>query len=227
MAHTILIVEDDPDINKLLAKILAEDGYQIKQAFSGTEALMLLNKEKFDLLVLDLMLPGLSGEELLAQIRQNQGFELPIMIISAKTLLDSKIAALKAGADDYLIKPFEPAEVLARVEAHLRRKQQNNSKNQKLVYKELSLFPSSRKALLANQELSLTAHEYDILYLLMKEPEKVYSRENLYQTVWQDGYYGGDNTVNVHISNLRKKLKEILPQADYIQTVYGIGFKLL
>ncbi|MBP2623594.1 response regulator transcription factor [Streptococcus oricebi] len=225
MAHTILIVEDDPDINNLLAKILEEAGYQYKQAFSGTEALMLLEKEKFDLLLLDLMLPGLTGQELLAKIRQKEGFELPIMIISAKTLLESKITALKAGADDYLVKPFEPMEVLARVEALLRRTKQNQK--QKLVYRELTLFPSSRKVLMADQELSLTAHEYDILYLLMKEPEKVYSRERLYQTVWQDSYYGGDNTVNVHISNLRKKLKEVLPQADYIQTVYGIGFKLL
>lgn len=226
----ILIVEDDTDINHLLHRILTQDGYDTIQAFSGTEAKLLLRMEKPDLILLDLMLPGMSGEELIVTVREEMGLDLPILVLSARAGLETKVAALKNGADDYLTKPFEPEEVLARVYAALRRYKIEAGKAEKetavYTYKNLNLHPDSRKAEIGGKELPLTMHEYDILYLLMKDPEKVYSRENLYEQVWKGGYYGEDNTVNVHVSNLRRKLSSADPEEEYIRTVWGIGFKM-
>lgn len=226
MQYKILIVEDEADINGLLLKILKEAEYQVIQAFSGTEAKLLLEKEIPDLILLDLMLPGMSGEELLHNIRENKHYNVPVMVISAKDSLGDKVSLLKDGADDYITKPFEPEEVIARVQAILRRVGKENNTLKILKYKNIKLYPDSRKVMVSGKELVLTAHEYDILYLLMKNPEKVYSRENMYELVWHGGYYGENNTVNVHVSNIRKKIKENDPTEEYIQTVYGIGFKL-
>lgn len=226
MKFNILVVEDDVDINRLLVKILEEENYNVIQAFSGTEAKLLLEKEIPDLILLDLMLPGISGEKLLQYIRENKQYNFPVMVISAKNALSDKVSLLKSGADDYITKPFESEELLARVHTNLRRSGKGNIADEMLKYKEFKLYPQSRKVLLEDKELVLTVHEYDILYLLIKNPEKVYSREHLYELVWNGGYYGENNTVNVHVSNLRKKIKEVVPTAEYIQTVYGIGFKL-
>ena len=226
MQYKILVIEDEPDINRLLAKILNNADYQVTSAYSGTEAKLLLEKESPDLILLDLMLPGISGEELLNMLRKEKYSNIPAIVISAKNSLDNKVSLLKGGADDYITKPFEPEEVLARVQALLRRSGRDALADVILVHKKMKLNPSSRKVTVADTELSLTAHEFDILLLLMQNPQKVYSRENLYELVWHGGYYGENNTVNVHVSNIRKKIKEILPEEEYIQTVYGIGFKL-
>ena len=212
MGEQILIAEDDADINNLLAKILRTEHFKPIQAFSGTEAKLLFMHNTPDLILLDLMLPGLSGEEL-----------LPVIILSAKIALADKVSLLKMGADDYITKPFEPEEVIARIQAALRR----TATSKKLSCLNLELYPDSRKVTVHGIELSLTAHEYDLLYLFIKNPEKVYSREMLYDLVWHGGYYGENNTVNVHVSNLRKKIKEADPENEYIRTVYGIGFKLV
>ena len=172
------------------------------------------------------MLPGLSGEALLAKLRSELGCDAPVIILSAKTAVGDKVGLLKLGADDYITKPFEPEEVLARIEAALRRVGKDAVSDRPLTHRALSLSPALRKVTLAGEPLALTAHEFDILELLMRQPEKVYTRESLYEQVWHGGYYGENNTVNVHVSNIRKKLKTIDPDADYIQTVYGIGFKL-
>lgn len=226
MLYTILVVEDDADINNLLAKMLRQADYQVTQVYSGSEAALWLERETPDLILLDLMLPGLSGEALLAKLRGELGCDAPVIILSAKTAVGDKVGLLKLGADDYITKPFEPEEVLARIEAALRRVGKEATSDKPLTHRALTLSPSLRKATLAGQELALTAHEFDILELLMRQPEKVYTRESLYEQVWHGGYYGENNTVNVHVSNIRKKLKAIDPDADYIQTVYGIGFKL-
>jgi hypothetical protein len=176
-----------------------------------------------DLILLDLMLPGLSGEELLSELRENLSSDVPVIILSAKIALADKVSLLKMGADDYITKPFEPEEVIARIQAALRR----TATSKKLSCLNLELYPDSRKVTVHGIELSLTAHEYDLLYLFIKNPEKVYSREMLYDLVWHGGYYGENNTVNVHVSNLRKKIKEADPENEYIRTVYGIGFKLV
>lgn len=226
----ILIVEDDTDINHLIRKILIREGYETMQAFSGTEALLLLKMEIPDMLILDLMLPGMSGEELIQEVRRNFDTEIPILVISAKAALESKVQVLKGGADDYLTKPFEPEEVLARVYAALRRCRRMGLKREErqkvLEYKKLKIYPDSRKVVMDNEELALTMHEYDILKLLVSKPDRVYSRENIYELVWQNGYYGEDNTVSVHVSNIRRKLAALDPEEEYIKTVWGIGFKM-
>jgi len=226
MLYTILVVEDDADINNLLTKMLRQADYQVTQVYSGSEAALRLEHESPDLILLDLMLPGMSGEALLEKLRGELGCDAPVIILSAKTAVGDKVGLLKLGADDYITKPFEPEEVLARIEAALRRVGKEATNDKPLTHRALTLSPSLRKATLAGQELALTAHEFDILELLMRQPEKVYTRESLYEQVWHGGYYGENNTVNVHVSNIRKKLKAIDPDADYIQTVYGIGFKL-
>lgn len=222
MLYTILVVEDDADINNLLAKMLRQADYQVTQVYSGSEAALRLEHESPDLILLDLMLPGMSGEALLEKLRGELSCDAPVIILSAKTAVGDKVGLLKLGADDYITKPFEPEEVLARIEAALRRVGKESTNDKPLTHRALTLSPSLRKATLAGQELALTAHEFDILELLMRQPEN----ESLYEQVWHGGYYGENNTVNVHVSNIRKKLKAIDPDADYIQTVYGIGFKL-
>ena len=226
MQYKIFVVEDEPDISGLLVKILEGANYRVVQAFSGTEAGLLLEKETPDLILLDLMLPVMSGEELLAEIREKRHSNVPVLIISAKDTLRDKVALLQSGADDYITKPFEPEEVLARIQAALRRVGKELTAEKNLTYKNLKIYMDSRKVTAAGNEVSLTAREYDILCLFMQNPGKVYSRETLYEMVWHGGYYGENNTVNVHVSNLRKKLKEKDEGEDYIQTVYGIGFKL-
>lgn len=226
MQYKILVVEDDADINGLLVKILKEADYKAVQAFSGTEAMLMLEKEVPDLILLDLMLPGISGEKLLQDIRKNQHCDIPVVVISAKNSLNDKVLLLKNGADDYMTKPFEPEEVIARVQASLRRSGKEQITEKILIHKKLKLYPDARRVMLDEKELALTAHEFDILLLLMENPKKVYSRETLYELVWRGGYYGENNTVNVHVSNIRKKIKEMDISEEYIQTVYGIGFKL-
>ena len=221
MGEQILIAEDDADINNLLAKILRTEHFKPIQAFSGTEAKLLFMHNTPDLILLDLMLPGLSGEEVLKQIRQTSN--VPVIVLTAKGEMEEKLDLLTSGADDYITKPFEPEEVIARIQAALRR----TATSKKLSCLNLELYPDSRKVTVHGIELSLTAHEYDLLYLFIKNPEKVYSREMLYDLVWHGGYYGENNTVNVHVSNLRKKIKEADPENEYIRTVYGIGFKLV
>lgn len=229
--YQILVVEDDADISGLLVHLLKGAGYNALQAFSGSEARLLLEKETPDLILLDLMLPGLSGEELLCWLRSECDDTVPVLVLSAKNALGDKVSLLKEGADDYITKPFEPEEVIARIQAALRRagyenRQVQGPKRETVAYKKLSLYPDSRKVIANNKELVLTAHEYDILYVLMEQPHKVFSREALYELVWHGGYYGENNTVNVHVSNLRRKLKDCGIDEEYIQTVYGIGFKL-
>lgn len=228
MLHKILIVEDDADINNLLKRILTDNGYDIGQSFSGTEAIFSLEKEIPDCILLDLMLPGMTGEELLQKIRSEQNLDIPVLVLSAKTALKDKVSLLQTGADDYITKPFEPDEVIARVQAALRRSAKSGSDAlpELLSYKNMKLYPELRKVTLCEEELSLTKMEYDILHLLIQNPEKVFSRESLYEQVWGDGYYGTDHTVDVHINNLRRKIKNADSKKGYIQTVYGIGFRL-
>lgn len=228
MKQEILIAEDDADISGLLKRILETAGYETRQAYSGTEALLCFEKKQPDLVLLDLMLPGMTGEALLQTLRDG-GCDLPVLVLSARAALRDKVALLKNGADDYITKPFEPEEVAARVEAALRRRgrrEEGERGEPVFTYKNMKLYPDGRKVLVSGKPLSLTAYEYEILYLFIQNPEKVYSRERLYEQIWKGGYYGENNTVNVHISNMRRKIKEADAGEGYIQTVYGIGFKL-
>ena len=227
MNPTVLIIEDEKDINYLLSKIAESEGCRTVSAFSGAEGLLACERECPDLILLDLMLPGLSGETLLRILREEKQLRIPILILSAKSALRDRVALLKTGADDYITKPFEPEEVAARIQAALRRSGRLPDRTDFLSYQNVKLYPESRKVMVHDKEISLTAHEYALLLLFLQAPEKVYSRENLYELVWQNGYYGENNTVNVHVSNLRKKLREADGSGkEYIRTVYGIGFRM-
>ncbi len=224
MAFRILIVEDDPDINGLLVRILAKAGYDTTSAFSGSEA-RLLHPQNFDLVLLDLMLPGATGEELIAEIRRDS--TVPIIVISAKGQED-KLNVLKSGADDFISKPFDVEEVQVRVQTLLRRTREFSAPAaapERLTLGKLTLNPESREAEVNGSPLTLTAREFDILALLLRYPNKVFTRQNLFETVWGEDYLGDDNTMNVHISNLRSKLQKLDPEGEYISTVWGVGFK--
>ena len=221
----ILVVEDDPSINNLLYQIVTGAGYDCRQAFSGSEAALLAEQYSYDLILLDLMLPGLTGEEFIARLRS--GRTMPIIVLSAKAGLEDRVHVLKLGADDFIPKPFDNAEVLARIEAQLRRYKKFSSADgtKELRLGDLVLDREGVTVTVGGREVSLTAREFEILALLMSHPKKVYTREQIYCQVWGEEYMGDDNTVNVHISNLRSKLAKA-SQTEYIKTVWGIGFKM-
>ncbi|UNK15863.1 response regulator transcription factor [Paenibacillus sp. N3/727] len=228
MPFNILVVEDDVDINRLLGTLLNKQGHQTESAFSGSEAKLLLSMRDYDLILLDLMLPGISGEELIKDIRSHS--YVPVIIISAKGDMKDKIDLLKSGADDYITKPFDKEEVLARVEAQLRRYKNFSSVEQtakQLIYQDLVLDIASRTAKVAGNPMTLTSKEFELLTILLQFPGKVFTREDLYQAVWQEKYAIEDNTINVHMSNLRSKLSKNAPDRSYIETVWGIGFKMV
>lgn len=223
---SILIVEDDPDINNLLKKLLSKAGFVPTQVYSGTEATLRINVEPFDLVLLDLMLPGITGEELIIHIRETKGLSIPVIAISAKVTTADKVNVLGSGADDYITKPFVAEEVIARIEAVLRRSEVESGKANSYKYKDLVLDSDTRRVQLKNADIQLTAHEFDLLEILIKRPDMVFSRERLYQMIWNGEYYGEDNTINVHVSNIRKKLAAESDD-EYIRTIWGIGFKLV
>lgn len=228
----ILVAEDDTAINHLICKILEKGGYKAVSAFSGTEAELRYGMETYAMVILDLMMPGMDGESLLQKIRTDRKSEIPVLILSAKSALEDKVTLLKSGADDYMTKPFEPDELLARVYALLRRSGSKGgraeavSDEEILTFKNLKLLKKGHQVSVKEHVLTLTPYEYEILLLLMEEPDKVFSRESLYEKVWKGGYYGEDNTVNVHVSNLRKKIAAADREEEYIKTVWGIGFKM-
>ena len=221
----ILVVEDDPAINALLCRIVTDAGYDCRGAFSGSEAVLLAEKYDYDLILLDLMLPGLTGEEFIRQLRK--GKTMPVIVLSAKAGLEDRVNVLRLGADDFIPKPFDNAEVLARVEARLRRYKKFSGPRGETVlhWGELVLDRERIIVTAEGTELTLTAREFEILALLMEDPKKVFTREQIYERVWGEEYMGDDNTVNVHISNLRAKLAKA-SEREYIKTVWGIGFKM-
>lgn len=223
----ILVVEDDVDINSLLCNILKKNGYKVRGAYSGSEAIMCIEQFNYDIVLFDLMLPGVTGESLIDEIRKQKN--MPIIVISAKTAQEDKLNVLRIGADDFISKPFDINEVLVRVEVQLRRYKQFSKpekQENRLKHKNIILDMESRQVSVKNEEVSLTLREFSILELLMENPNKVFTRANLFESIWGSEFLGDDNTVNVHVSNLRSKLAKVDGQAEYIQTVWGIGFKL-
>ncbi|MDP4091449.1 MAG: response regulator transcription factor [Bacillota bacterium] len=223
----ILVVEDDVDISNLLSRVLGREGYTVRCAYSGSEAKLCLEHYDFHMVLLDLMLPGLTGEALLAEIRKTK--TMPVMVISAKPGQDTKIEALKLGADDFVTKPFDVNEVAARVEAQLRRYMVFSDSREKediLRYKALILNRNTMEVQANDKQIALTAREFAILELLMSHPNRVFTKANLFREAWQEEYFGDDNTINVHISNLRSKISKADTDNEYIRTVWGIGFKL-
>ena len=226
MAKKVLVVDDEKLIVKGIRFSLEQDGMEVDCAYDGEKALECAKNKEYDMILLDLMLPKMNGLEVCQQIREFS--DVPIIMLTAKGEDMDKILGLEYGADDYITKPFEPEEVLVRIMAAFRRCGSADVKGEAepYGYKELILDQASRTVTVKQREISLTRHEYDILYILVRQPGKVFSRENLYEQVWKNGYYGEDNTVNVHVSNIRKKIAAIDPEEEYIRTVWGIGFKM-
>ena len=220
---TILLVEDDMFIHQMLTDLLTMEGYEVTGAFSGTEALMWFGHKPFDLVILDLMLPGKTGEEVLVELRKSSS--VPVIVLTAVATKESTVSLLRAGANDYLAKPFDNEELLARLEVQLRGVKNAVPAN-KTMYKDLSLDTNRYEALIGTVPLGLSKREFQILECLVSHPQKVFTKNNLYQSVWGDEFYGDENTVNVHISKIRQKLAKVNPDGSYIQTVWGIGFKM-
>lgn len=223
--YKILIVEDDIRISKMESTLLTKCGYEVKTAFSGTEALLVLEKEHFDLVILDIMLPGMTGDEVLAEIRKKQ--DVAILCVSAIDALEKQIDMMRKGADDYITKPFHNEEFLVRIEVLLRRSKGAATSQKNLVqFKDIVMDVDNHSVTVNDKEIELTAKEYDILELLMQNPKKVFTKDNIYESVWQEEYLPEDNAVSVHISNLRNKLATANKNETYIKTVWGIGFKM-
>lgn len=219
---TILIIEDDMAIHSLINEAMELNGFKTLSAYSGTEGKLLFEQAQMDLILLDLMLPGMNGEEFLQQIRHNAN--IPVIVISAKNDQDTKLELLTSGADDYMTKPFDVKELLARVRIQLRHAIKNSEDTKtELHYKNISINIDTRDVKINDYLIHLTGREYAILLLFLENPQKVFSRANIYESVWDEPYFDSDKTINMHISNLRNKLN--FRETNYIKTIWGIGFK--
>ena len=217
MKH-ILVIDDDVPIGDMLEEILQKEGYRVSRAYSGTEGRLALSANRPDLILLDLMLPGLSGEELLPEIK-----DIPVIVVSAKTDIDGKVGLLLGGAVDYVTKPFDIRELLARIAVNLRRSVQPQCAA--LVYSGLRLDTISHEVSAEGREVRLTRTEYAILKLLLRNPEQVIAKSVLLERISGDTPDCTESSLKMHVSNLRRKLREAGGR-DYIESVWGIGFKL-
>lgn len=219
--NNILIVEDDMYINDLLYEALVTESFSCTRAYSGTEALLCIEKKNFQIILLDLMLPGMTGEKLVPLIEER--CNAAIIIISSKDILDTKVEMLTSGADDYITKPFEIEELLARIQVQLRKS--SPYQGQLLSFQSLTLDKDRNALIVSGQEIALTHQEFKIMELFLSYPKKIFSKQEIYEYAWTDFYVGEDKTVNVHISNIRQKIKKTSGQ-EWIKTVWGVGFTL-
>jgi len=215
---TIAVIDDDVNIGNMLETVLKKEGYAVLRAYSGTEALFMLSQTKPDLILLDLMLPGLTGEELLPKIK-----DIPVIIVSAKIDIDNKINLLLNGAADYVTKPFYPKELLARITVALRNRQ--NVKPSALKFEEITLYSDTHTVMIEDTEIRLTRTEYAILKLLMTNPAQVVAKLTILDKISEDTPDCTESSLKQHISNLRKKLRSVNGK-EYIEAVWGIGFKM-
>lgn len=231
MAQTkILVVDDEKDIADLLEIYLVGDGYAVAKANNAREGLEILEKEDISLALLDIMMPGMDGLEMCRRIREKHN--IPIIMLSAKSADLDKIMGLGNGADDYVTKPFNPLELIARVKAQLRRYTElnpggtNASQPNEIELRGLSINKENHRVTVYGEEVKLTPIEFDILYLLASNPGKVFSTDEIFERVWNEKVYEANNTVMVHIRRLRGKMKEETRQDKIITTVWGVGYKI-
>jgi DNA-binding response OmpR family regulator len=225
----ILVIEDDAEINQLVTKYLNKEGFDTQSVHNGKEAITHISSQEYQLIILDLMLPKVDGLEVLRKIREKK--TLPVIVLSAKDREMDKIRALELGADDYITKPFTIGELIARVKAQLRRFMDFNSDSgaaepKVLKYGDLELDMSTYEVSAGGQKKPLTAKEFAILKLFLSNPTRVFSKSQIFQVVWQDDSMADDNTVMVHINRIRTKIERDMSNPEYIQTVWGIGYKL-
>ncbi|MBQ8979745.1 MAG: response regulator transcription factor [Oscillospiraceae bacterium] len=217
----ILVIEDDKMINGLLCKVLTDAGHPAESAFDGATGLEMALNNDYEMILLDLMLPGKKGEDVLQRIRQSRS--TPAIVLSAKSEVYDRIELLKMGADDYICKPFDIDEVILRIEAVLRRSATQSGRS--LDFKKMSLDREAKCVYIEGRDLGCTAMEYAIMELMLSNPNKVFSKRNLFESITGEEYLSEDNTMNVHISNLRKKIAKVTEE-PYIDTVYGMGYRL-
>ena len=223
----ILLVEDDTEISTMLKNFLSTENFEVVTAGDGVSACSKFFSDRFSLVLLDLMIPKMSGIEVMGRIRENS--TVPIIIISARDTDSDKTLGLGLGADDYITKPFSVTEVLARIKANIRRSTRYTmgAVQQQILEKgSLVMNLNDYSVTKAGRKLELTSKEFEILKLLLQNPRKVYTKEQIYSLVWKDAYFGDENAVNVHISRLRNKIEDNPREPQYILTVWGIGYKL-
>lgn len=232
MAQKILVIEDEPTLARLLSYNLSQDGYNTKVVDHGGDGLQEAMQQSYDLIILDIMLPGLNGFEVLAKLRQ-KGNSTPVIILTARNAEDEVVQGLKHGADDYITKPFGVAELLARVSAVLRRTQSEDvaadklKSNEKVIQAgELFIYPEKYEVVLNGDSIPLRPKEFEVLLYLVQRPGVVVTRDDLMNIVWGFDYIGGQRTVDVHVSSLRKKL-EMNQQSVQIDSIRGVGYKLV
>ncbi|KJQ77020.1 response regulator transcription factor [Streptococcus oralis] len=226
---SILVIEDNNDIQEILRTLLAEE-HEVIQAFSGTEGIMQFDKGGIDLVLLDIMLPGKNGDQVLEVIRQTS--QTPVIMLTA--LGDKKLISqyLLDGANDYVVKPFDLDEVFARVTVQLRQSGEHQSGNRREIdnlvqnFKNIQFDADSFEISNATETIRLAKKECQILQMLLQHPKKIFTKEELYELIWEESYLPGDNTLNTHLSNLRKKLNQLDPNHEYIETIWGVGVRL-
>ena len=219
--NNILVVEDDKEICLMIKDYLERYNYHVASLLTGANAVENVKRLKPDLIILDLMLPFISGDELLRNIRKFS--DVPVIVISAKSLTYNKIELLRLGADDYLTKPFDLGELLARIERNLLRSQKATPALQ-ISAGDLCIDTFSKTVTISGEVISLTAREYQIIELLAKYPDKVFSKQNLYESIWQEPFAKDNDVINTHVSNLRKKLKG---ENNRVETVWGLGYRFI
>lgn len=220
--QTILVVEDNTDIHNFIKEVLEKENYHVLNSYSGTEALMILEQKHVDLILLDLMLPGLNGEEIIKKVNN-----IPIIVISAKISPEDKVNALLNGANDYIAKPFSTEELLARIQVQLRikRNSKENVRKTELTYKQMVLNQENHTIHIGKDPIYLTKTEYAIVKQLLLNPKQVVTKSKLLDFISQDTLDCDENSLKVHISNIRKKIRKVTEE-EYIESVWGIGFKM-
>lgn len=219
MKNRILIIEDDNEISNMIADYFGRNGYETYIAKDGIRGIEYVIEKKPDLIILDIMLPYKSGDEVLREVREFS--DIPIIVVSAKENVQFKVDLFKIGVDDYVVKPFDLSELLARIETNLRRYSKLTNQQTLYKYKNITLNYDLKEVFVDNNVVKLTSKEFEILYLFIKYPNKVFSKKNIYETVWKDLYAYDDDTINTHISNIRKKI-----DSELIETVWKMGYKL-
>ena len=225
--YNILVVDDDKEIVKAIEIYLGKEDYSIYKAYDGEEALKQINENKINLIIMDIMMPKKDGIETLEEIRKSK--DIPVILLSAKSEDIDKINGLNIGADDYITKPFNPAELIARVNAIIRRCLKNNISSEKenlIKTGDLTIDDELKKIIVEGREVKLTPTEYNILKFLTQNKGKVYSIDEIYQNVWGDDAYGVENVIAVHIRHIREKLEINPKEPKYLKVIWGIGYKI-
>jgi len=221
----ILIIEDDVDINEMIYWMLQNNGYQAYCAYSGSEALLFLNQNEVDLILLDLMLPGVTGEQVVERFENKN--QIPIIVLTALSDTLTITTLLRKGANDYIVKPFDYTVLLARIEVQLRISSTSIKEAPSIItHKNMTLNLNNYTVSIHDNYLSFSKRDFEILKALLQNKNQVFTKEAMYRLAWQEEYYGDENIINVHISNIRKKLAQYDPNEEYIETIWGIGIKL-